>query len=362
LTICGGDITASGSRGAGIGAGYGFNSDASVASLLIAGGNITAIGTNGAAIGSGFASAGSSTVSQLVITNGSFRVRTSSAYSGIGSGPFSSSQDTVTIVNGLFDCSALHSSSCFNSSSLTFQDGSTKAVTDYLTVGPSTRSTVRGSGSLHFEYLSASTPELMEGVPMLHLDSISLPYPTFYTLKIMEEVANGVGFERELLFDSSHSRGCAFTVGSVGNYNIFFSSSSPESSGRLGHDGIVSFFAASPSDNFFSNIHSVFQTPTRSRTNRQSSDATKSMTPTSTEPITPTSTESMARTSSELTTPVDSQGSGGSGVNPAVIVPIVVVILAILVLVVVWRRRRPKSLSDSEYRSVTESFFEVRIT
>jgi hypothetical protein len=65
----------------------------------------------------------------------------------------------VTVINGFFDCSALNDTFCFNSSSLTFQDGDIRAITDYRTVGPSSRSEISGFPSLYFEYISKSSLE-----------------------------------------------------------------------------------------------------------------------------------------------------------------------------------------------------------
>jgi hypothetical protein len=109
--------------------------------MTIAGGDINASGADGAAIGSGYSHGGSSVVSYLTVLNGSFRLQASPPYSGIGAGPFSSPESLV-ILGGFFDCSALTSTFCFNSPSLTFEDGVTTAITNFLTVGPSSQSQI----------------------------------------------------------------------------------------------------------------------------------------------------------------------------------------------------------------------------
>jgi hypothetical protein len=74
LTISGGNISATGSNGDGIGSGYGSGTGgtSTVLNLTISAGCISASASSGAAIGSGFASGGSSSISQLLIVNGSF--------------------------------------------------------------------------------------------------------------------------------------------------------------------------------------------------------------------------------------------------------------------------------------------------
>jgi hypothetical protein len=188
LVISGGIITASGSNAAGIGSGYASLGESVVSSLTISGGNISAAGAGGAGIGSGpTAGRASSVVSRLVIVNGSFDLHASAPYPGIGT-----QRDTVMIFNGIFDCSAINASACFNSSSLTFQDGNITAITNYQTVGPSSQSQVYGLPSLYFEYLSNSSREELIGIPILHLDAIQLGNLGIYTLTIRQEEANGL--------------------------------------------------------------------------------------------------------------------------------------------------------------------------
>jgi hypothetical protein len=370
LTISGGTINASASRGAGIGSGNqdGYGSS-TVSTLTILGGNINTSGSNGAGIGSG---SGSSNVSQLIVVNGSFRLRAVSPYAGIGTTGFSPSTDTVTIVNGFFDCSALNSTFCINSNALIFRDGSTTAITTYRTVCPSSESRILGFAHLYFEYLSLSSPEHLTGLPILHLESISFAYRTVYTLSIMLAVKDDERFERELIFNATRSRGCAFTVGSLGNYSIFFKSASPPSSGRLEHDGIQSFFAAGPYDTLYSAAPVNFPSESVHAT------ATGSHTPPSTQALTPTSAKTptsqpaslpprrtMTRPSSQTMTSTISDAmpprSEGDGISPAVIVvPIIVAILALAATVAVcWHRRR--RLTEEEYQSMNESFLDVRI-
>jgi hypothetical protein len=247
-------------------------------------------------------------------------------------------------MNGFFDCSALNDTFCFNSSSLTFQDGDVRAITNYRTVGASSSSAISGFPSLYFEYVSNSSVEGLVGLPIVHLESISLYIAAIYGLSIRRDGGNDGGFERELVFDRTRSRGCAFTVGSVGNYSIFFSSASPPLRGRLWHDGLFSFFAGDPYHDLYSAVPFYFSTESASSLATPTSSATP--------PSTPSGTRA----------PVGPPGSERRGIPTAVIVvPIVVVVLVISVTVLVWLYRRHRQVSDSEYQSVNESFLEVRI-
>jgi hypothetical protein len=165
-----------------------FRSD----SLMISGGNIHARGSDGAGIGTAVADLGFSRVSELVIVNGSFSLQASFPCPGIDSGPFSAGQETLRIMNGFFDCSAVNASFCFNSSALTFQDGSISAVTNYRTVASSSSSQMAGSPSLYFEYILDSSAEGLSGLPILHLGSISFPYATLYSLSVRQNNERGI--------------------------------------------------------------------------------------------------------------------------------------------------------------------------
>jgi hypothetical protein len=283
-------------------------------------------------------------------------------------------------MNGFFDCSALKNTFCFNSSALTFQDGDITAIANYRAVGPSSKPEIYGFPSLYFEYISQSSQEWFIGLPILDLESTSLAIATVYRLSIRREGGNDGGSERQLIFDSTRSRGCAFTVGSVGNYSIFFSSAVPSLSGRLGHDDVFSFFAADPYDNLYSAVPFDFSTESAP------ASATNSYTPTSTQTATRPSSEKMTRTSSrsmtrapsgtpprttsehvtptanEGPTPVSPPGLDGRGSNAVVIVvPIVVIVFAISATVLAWWYRRHCQPSDEEYQSVNESFLDMHI-
>jgi hypothetical protein len=241
--------------------------------------------------------------------------------------------------------------------------------------------------SLYFEYMSNSSLEGLTGAPILHLASTSLAISTLYRLSIWREDESGGRLERDLIFDGSRSQGCAFTVGSVGNYSIFFNSISPRLSGQLLHDGLFSFFAAGGWDNLYSAVpfyspegsaprSTIPRTVTSSETPPLTSNQTMtptssgSITPIPSHRVTPRSSEDMSRTPSEDSTPTANQrptsagspGSEGSGSKAAVIVvPIVVVVVAISMAVVLWWFLRHRDLSDEAYQSVTESFLDVRI-
>jgi hypothetical protein len=180
-----------------------------------------------------------------------------------GGGIWSDGQ--VTISNGKFDCSSINSAPCFNASSLTFAGGSTAVIASYEVVGASSTSRISGSPELYFEYLSNSTEEGLTALPLIHLESIWLSFPTLYKLTIV-----GVGgeadrnFSRWLVFNGERSRGCAFSVPSLGDYIIQFEAASPPVSGLLGHDGIALFAANEMNDNFYSvaHVHRPTSSPT----------------------------------------------------------------------------------------------------
>jgi hypothetical protein len=105
------------------------------------------------------------------------------------------------------------------------------------------------SGNLYFEYLSTSGRESnFAGQSLLHLGSIALPYRGVYALTVQKVGHPGT---ISVFFDGSRAHGCAFSVGSVGNYTINFTSGLGVSSGRLEHDGIFLFAADVLGDNFF---------------------------------------------------------------------------------------------------------------
>jgi hypothetical protein len=106
IVVENGAITANGTRGAGIGAGPALNWNSSVVSIAILGGGVNATGNWAAGIGSGFASNGSSSVRSIAIVGGWVRAR--GCYgSGIGAGDGSqnnhSSVGTVVISGGVIN-------------------------------------------------------------------------------------------------------------------------------------------------------------------------------------------------------------------------------------------------------------------
>jgi hypothetical protein len=213
-------------------------------------------------------------------------------------------------------------------------------------------------------------------MPILHLDSIPFPYATIYRLTIHRSEESDSPTERELIFDSGRSRGCAFTVGSIGNYSIFFSSISPESSGQLRHDGVATFFAAGGFDNFYSNVQVLVQPTASQAMTRTPSDSiarskSEAGRPTASEAIAATPSETIVAppsgsprfTPSESGLPDNSTGSG-RGVNvAAIVVPIVVVVLVTVIAVLAcrhWRHKRGVEyqpvgqVSDTSCASVDE--------
>jgi hypothetical protein len=267
LTIVGGDITAKGWSGAGIGSGYGNALPAegsqrtAVLDLTIVGGSINAVGaSNGAAIGGGSKSPGPSFVSNLVIRNGSFTL--SSSYYGIGPGHGGSTVGPVTIHNGVFDCSGVTSAHCFDSLS-SFDGGPVSVITSSLYVGL-TKSRLSASTDLYYEYLSSSIAEGESAPLMIHLASTQLPDSNPYILTIQKIGAGGEAeVVRTVVFNRTRAQGCAFTVPSSGNYQLWFDSLPPGSSGRLTlAGGDLQFPTATSGDKLFSNV-GVFSLSTR---------------------------------------------------------------------------------------------------
>jgi hypothetical protein len=239
-----------------------------VGNLSVWGGNISAAAPTGAGIGSGYAEQGNSTVQNLTIVGGTIII--GSSYSGIGSGPATSiggsSIDNLTIHGGFFDCHALTSGVCFNASLLTFAGGSTMAITSGRTMTASSSPfgwQIIGLPNLYFEYLSNSSDEGLTSIPLIHLESIELTSEAVYYLTISRIAGNEPGFEREVIFNGLRARGCAFSVGSPGNYSILIRSTEPEFRGRLVHDGIPSFLVSESSDSFYSRVGVIHlaQTP-----------------------------------------------------------------------------------------------------
>jgi hypothetical protein len=57
--------------------------------------------------------------------------------------------------------------------------------------------------------------------------------------------------EREVIIDTRRAHGCAFSVDSIGNYDISFRSVEPGVAGPLAHSSGLSFAAEIEGDNFF---------------------------------------------------------------------------------------------------------------
>jgi hypothetical protein len=223
---------------------------------------VNASGFNGAGIGSGYAAGeiAASLVGAVVIGNGSFTLLT--AFSGVGFGPSRGSGSGVgdlTIRNGRFDCGGLNSTDCFDATSVTFGPGSTVAFTGSTTV-VSPGWTVSGSSELYFEYLSGSSQERPEAVPLIHLASISFPVAGVYFLTVSQVEGSSPGFERVVEFNYSRSQDCAFSVPSVGKYQIAFRLVSGSVSGRLACDGLVDFSVSGAVDNFYSPVTPLSET------------------------------------------------------------------------------------------------------
>jgi hypothetical protein len=305
INITGGNWTAAGGCfAAAIGSGIGEYGNSTVELLLISGGTITATGLHGVGIGSGSTLARNLTVAGMGITNdeittaGVSAVRNITVFGGdinatgykiafgdgesslvhsieifngllalatleTGSGLYS--EGPVMIRDGLFDCSAIGSGLCFNTSSLKFETGSTIAITSAEVVGASSECQVSGIPELYFEYLSNSRPESFKSLPSIHLESISLPDETLYKLKIARVDGPAVGIVREVQFDGRRSRGCAFSLPDLGTYTISFESMLSEAEGWLGHDGTPVFIVNTSADNFFAHAELV-ASPLPSRT------------------------------------------------------------------------------------------------
>jgi hypothetical protein len=100
VTILSGNLSVSGTDGAGIGSGQGTHGTSMVGSITVKGGTITAIGLNGAGIG--FTERGNSSVQEVIIENGIINAR-GTVGAGIGSGcSISTANWTVGSVTVLF--------------------------------------------------------------------------------------------------------------------------------------------------------------------------------------------------------------------------------------------------------------------
>jgi hypothetical protein len=158
-------------------------------------------------------------------------------------------------------------------------NGSTVVIGNRQRVTTSSGWIVSGLPTLYFEYLSRSSREAVSSIPMIHLESIALPYPAVYVFTVSRIIGEQLVFEREVEFNGSCSRGCAFSVSSIGNYSVEFRSTDPEFAGRFLHGGSQSFAAAEPSDNFYSDVQLLSTTHRPSSTPRPSPTATSSPPP-----------------------------------------------------------------------------------
>jgi hypothetical protein len=224
-----------------------------VSYLTILGGNVDASAVNGSGIGSG-ATLGpdaSTSVSTVLLLNGSFTVR--SSLSGVGHGASRdgvSSVDNVTILGGVFDCSALDSAMCFDADFVAFATGSTIVLTGSTTVG-SPGWNVSGFPELYCEYLVSSLEEETTDIALLHLSSVSLPGRGLHRFRISQVEGPNPEFERVIEFNNSRSQDCAFSVPSLGQYQISFNAVSGSASGLLGYNGVANFSVSRIADNFY---------------------------------------------------------------------------------------------------------------
>jgi hypothetical protein len=173
------------------------------------------------------------------------------------------------IGDGFFDCSALENKPCFNVNSLTLNNGSITVITNSTQIGPSFQTVnIVGNAELYFEYLSESSKEEFTGIPLIHLDSISLPSVSLYKLMI-EEIKGK--HEREIIFDAGRLQGCGFSVESVGNYSISVESDPSEWKGHLVHNESLVFSVNGSWDNFYSDVSFVLSaTPSSGSAKSQS--------------------------------------------------------------------------------------------
>jgi hypothetical protein len=206
--------------------------------MTITGANVSVTGTNGVAIG---AQSGGS-VGSLGELGGNVLTLASPA-AGIGG------IASLAIAGGVFDCTGVTGGACLSASTVRIGAGSTVAITGRPTVVDSADCVIASGADVYFEYLGDSQKEQLMGRALIHVGSISLPSAGVYTLRISKVDANGAGgvFEREVTFNKTRAQGCAFSVGSVGYYNISFRSNA--FNGNLQHDRSYVFAASAVGDN-----------------------------------------------------------------------------------------------------------------
>jgi hypothetical protein len=263
--------------------------------------------------------------------NGSFTLNCSQAGVGFGA---SKSVPSLAIQGGIFDCIA--ASVCFSATSVTIGNGSTVVITGQQSVVTSSGWDISSQATLNFEYLSGSSVEAnLTGLALIHAGSVLLPYSGLYALRI--ERLDGSGDVREIVFNGTRASGCAFSVGSVGSYAIYFESVLPGVIGRLHHIEIFSFDAAVLGDNFFSvanyRLLATMASGTPPVTEPASVAVTLSVTKTipSTRPQTPTATRSVS--ASAIVWTAIATSSDPAWRRPSRVIPLIVAILSGIVLV-----------------------------
>jgi hypothetical protein len=101
----------------------------------------------------------------------------------------------------------------------------------------------------------------LEGIPLIHLGEISLPYATVCTLTMRGIEGD---FERTVMFDAGRAKGWAFSVPEVGNYSVSIALASPPGNDQLHHNGNFEFSADELGDTFSAKADVfIFATSTR---------------------------------------------------------------------------------------------------
>jgi hypothetical protein len=121
-----------------------------------------------------------------------------------------------------------------------------------------------------------------------------------YTLRIRKLGGNEAD-EQEVIVDKNRVEGCAFSVESLGTYNITFQSVLPGLAGSLHHNWNLSFGADIEGDNFFQIVDDDLATPTPWATGSPAATPTVPQTL----PVTDTPPETEAATATE--TPIATQ-------------------------------------------------------
>jgi hypothetical protein len=151
-------------------------------------------------------------------------------------------------MGGVFDCRRVSSSHCFRATAVSIQNLSS-VITGKENVVSLSGWSIPAQARLYFEYVAASAQEAFVGIPMILMELVNLPYPAVYALTVQTPAGH---IEREVIFDRGRAQGCAFSVGSMGDYYILFRSQTPGVVGRLHHNYTYPFGADLSGDNFFS--------------------------------------------------------------------------------------------------------------